>query len=216
MYFGADMWTHYFKIEDSPVLDGIAASCFASAIVTPGVSCFENLKLQQQINMKEYSTLRKTFSSVYSKYGLKGLFPSMTSTFSREAAFALGMCYLSPTFHHYMKENYGIDSVIGAGCLSGITTQLLTQPFDTIKTWQEKTHMSFMRSVQAMVQENGVKFLFNGAVPRVCRGMWTFSCLFYCTNEFSSIYKRSFSRSEDNTSPSICKGEIEKKITPSS
>jgi fluoride ion exporter CrcB/FEX len=192
VYFGADLWKHHFKIENSPMLDGIAASFFTSAIVSPGVSCFENLKLQQQINMKENKTLKKTFVNVYNKYGVRGLFPSLTSTFSREAAFALGMCYMSPAIHHYLKEQHDIDTVIGAGCISGITTQLITQPFDTIKTWQEKTYMTFSRSVQAMVKENGVMFLFNGTIPRVCRGMWTFSCLFYCTNEFSVLYKNRF------------------------
>ena len=192
IYFGADVWKYYFQIENSPVLDGLAASCFTSALVTPGVSCFENLKLQQQINIKENSTLRKTLIATYRQYGMKGLFPSLASTFSREAAFALGVCYLSPTIHQYLKDQYGIDSVVGAGCASGIATQLLTQPFDTIKTWQEKTHMSFTTSLRTMVQENGVAFIFNGSIPRVCRGMWTFSCLFYCTNEFSTMYKNNF------------------------
>lgn len=202
IYFGADLWRHYFKIENSPVVDGFAASFFTSALVTPGVSCFENLKLHQQINMKENSSLRMTFISTHRKYGLKGLFPSLASTFSREAAFALGVCYLSPTIHKYMKKHYNIDSVLGAGCLSGIVTQILTQPFDTIKTWQEKTHMSFSRSLRTMIQENGWRFIFNGSVPRVCRGMWTFSCLFYCTNEFSSMYKHHFYDKHDNMSDS--------------
>jgi hypothetical protein len=202
IYFGADLWKHYFTIENSPVLNGFAASFFTSAIVTPGVSCFENLKLQQQVNMKENSSLRKTFFKTYHSYGLKGLFPSLASTYSREAAFALGVCYLSPTIHQYIKDKYEIDSVLGAGCASGVITQILTQPFDTIKTWQEKTHMSFRSSLRTMIEENGVRFLFNGSLPRVCRGMWTFSCLFYCTNEFSSMFKDTFHSSSDDRSGS--------------
>ena len=201
IYFGADLWDYYFRIEGSPILDGFAASCFASAIVTPGVSCFENLKLQQQINKKECGTLRKTLTSIYRNHGVRGLFPSIGSTFSREAAFALGVCYLSPTFHQYLKESHGVDSAVGAGCAAGIATQLLTQPFDTIKTWQEKTRMNFVTSVRTMVQENGARFLFNGAVPRVGRGMWTFSCLFYCTNEFSALYKRNVYDSTESSNP---------------
>lgn len=197
IYFGADLWRHYFRINNNPLLDGIASSFFTSALVTPLVSCFENLKLQQQVNVKENSSLTKTFQSTYGKYGMKGLFPSIGSTFSREAAFALGVCYMSPTIHQYVKEEHGIDSSVGAGCVSGIVTQLLTQPFDTIKTWQEKTRMSFSSSVRTMVEENGARFLFNGAVPRVCRGMWTFSCLFYCTNEFSSAYHGRFYSSDN-------------------
>jgi hypothetical protein len=187
LYLGYDIWDRNFKMED-PFQNGIMASCFASAIVTPGVSSFENLKTEQQLGRYKGHSMFQISRTIFATSGIKGVFPSLPSTFGREAVFACGICYLTPTLHKFMKDN-GFDSVVAAGCVTGVVTQLMTHPLDTIKTWQENRKTGFIRSVQDIVKNEGGRFMFNGAMPRCARGMWTFTCLYFCINKFTSFYE---------------------------
>lgn len=193
IYMGVDYWNKNLKLSD-PLYNGIAASCFTSALITPSVSIFENLKLEQQLGrtrggINAALSMGQIFKNIYATNGLTGVFPSPFSTFAREAVFAAGICFISPAVHVYLKEEHDLDSVIAAGCIAGVSTQVLTQPFDTIKTWQENKKTGFLRSCRDIVNTEGVKFFLNGMVPRVARGMWTFTCLYYCTRTFTGLYE---------------------------
>lgn len=195
LYMGCDYYDRNLKVEGSATLNAIGGSFFSSLCVSPCVSAFENLKTEQQLGRhKDIRTMRHLARMIWLTQGMKGLFPSLTSTFFREAAFAGGVCYLSGAVYNFLDKNTNVDSnagkVIGAGIVAGTFTQVITQPFDTIKTWQENKKTSFGRSVRDILRGEGALFLFNGMAPRVMRGMWTFSCLYYCTREFSAAYRK--------------------------
>ena len=189
IYLGCDVWNAHLKLSD-PLQNAIAASCFTSTLVTPSVSCFEVLKLEQQLsrNLGQVKPMGQIFRHLYGTYGLTGIFPTLFTTFGRETFFAAGIVFISPAVHEYLKEEYNIDSIIAAGCSAGILTQMLTHPFDTIKTWQEKKKTGFFRSVKDIYRNEGGMFFMNGLTPRCARGCWTFTCLYYCTRKFSTIY----------------------------
>ena len=188
LYLGYDLWDRHFKLEDS-FQNGVLASCFASAIVTPGVSSFENLKTEQQLGRYKSQSMLQICRSLYATKGFTGVFPSLPSTFGREAVFACGICYVTPAMHELLKER-GCDSVTIAGCVTGIMTQLMTHPLDTIKTWQENKKTGFIRSIRDIARQEGGRFFWNGAAPRCARGMWTFTCLYFCIDKFTSFYEK--------------------------
>jgi hypothetical protein len=189
IYFGRDLWDKYGKLENK-YSNAICASLFTGALISPGVSIFENLKLEQQISRNQGKSMGAISRTLYASYGLRGLFPSMGSTFAREAVFAGGICFVAPAVHEVLNDTFGIDSVILAGCTAGTITQALTHPFDTIKTWQENKKTGFARSVKDILNTQGAKFMYNGMLPRVARGCWTFTCLYYCTRELTSLVEK--------------------------
>jgi hypothetical protein len=125
-------------------------------------------------------------SKIYVEEGFPKLFRSLSACFAREFMFSGGLCCVAPFYHGLLKER-GVDSQFVAGAFAGITSQILSQPFDTLKSWQEVNSVS-TRVAVAQMKPHGVSFLWKGSVPRALRGAWTLGCLTYVTSFLNGVF----------------------------
>ncbi|KAJ1860163.1 hypothetical protein LPJ73_001499, partial [Coemansia sp. RSA 2703] len=79
-----------------------------------------------------------------------------------------------------MNKDSGIGSIVhlGAGALSGVTSCVLLQPFDLLKTRMQQSQTqgtsalgkgSVVRAVRTVVSADGVLGLWRGTVPSLIR-----------------------------------------------
>ena len=103
--------------------------------------------------------------------------PSYPMTFARELCYCTGLLVLSPMIAKRIEiGNKHISAFIG-GCLAAIVSQSVSQPFDTIKTRQEKYKTSVRTVVRELMKHENVFSLWRGVMPRCIRGMWSISCM---------------------------------------
>jgi hypothetical protein len=136
-------------------------------------------------------------SKIYREEGFCKLFRTMSACFAREFMFSGGLCCVAPFYHKLLQER-GVESQFFAGACAGVTSQLLSQPFDTLKSWQEVNSVS-LRTAVAQISPHGVSFLWRGSVPRALRGAWTLGCLTYVTSYLNGVFIES--RIESNAVP---------------
>ncbi|KAJ1953788.1 hypothetical protein EC988_002794, partial [Linderina pennispora] len=80
---------------------------------------------------------------------------------------------------------------LGAGALSGVTSCVLLQPFDLLKTRMQQSYTqqamvlrqsSILKSAQAVVAQDGVRGLWRGTIPTLIRNAPGTSLYFYFLN----------------------------------
>ena len=188
IYLASDIWIKNFH-SDTPS-NKLLHAAFVSSIITPGVSWFENMKTEQQIGNNRNKSMAKLTKIHYLKYGIGGVIPSLQATFLRESAFCGGICCITPIIHNKIKQydycNTNLNWAI-SGAMAGLITQLISQPFDTIKTRQEKTKMGFIPTYKNIYMQGGFLELWKGSIPRCIRGIWTLSILSVCNNYLSQL-----------------------------
>ncbi|KAJ2377417.1 hypothetical protein H4S02_007657, partial [Coemansia sp. RSA 2611] len=83
------------------------------------------------------------------------------------------------------KTKVGSIVHLGAGALSGMTSCILLQPFDLLKTRVQQSHMqgagrgSVLHVLQTVVQSEGVRGLWRGTIPTLLRNAPGTSLYFY-------------------------------------
>ena len=158
-------------------MDSFNKCVFVSSLITPGVSFFENIKTKQQIsNYRRKSSFYIT-KDLYKKHGIGGIIPSYNSTFLRELCYCSGLLLLTPIIANNINVGGHYTNHFLGGAISGMISQSLSQPFDTIKTRQEKSKTPFVHVFRTIVKEEGFLTLWNGVMPRCIRGMWSISCM---------------------------------------
>tara|TARA_Y100000590_G_C15731261_1_gene1017112 strand:+ start:2234 stop:2983 length:750 start_codon:yes stop_codon:yes gene_type:complete len=166
--------------------DNIGKTIFVSFMITPIVSCFEGIKTDQQVNKLHDKDMLYIMKKRYSEYGVRGLMPSFYSTFYREFCYCSGLLLLSPFIAS--KINTGkdyIDRFVGGG-LAGLVSQSMSQPFDSIKTRQEKYKTGFIETIKIINKEGKTNY-WNGGLGRCIRGVWSISCMSVMCNSLSKI-----------------------------
>lgn len=134
----------------SPFISSLISASFA----TFHVSFFENIKTKMQLDIKP-----KINMSHIRTY---------PATFGREASFIVGLCTVTPM----LRDLIGL---LPASIVSSLISQVISQPFDTIKTVQEHRDIGFMRALESF--KGDYKSLMKGVTPRCIRGIWTFFCM---------------------------------------
>lgn len=209
IYLSQDIWKNYnskYSIFKNNSVENIVKTAWTTSCVMPCVSIFESLKTDQQLNNYRGQSMRNILSQKW-KISKKSILPSPLSTFSREFCFCYGICVLTPQIRDILN-NYvnnrdvnnrdinisksslysGISGLSGA--ISGFISQILSQPFDVIKTNQERTHKGFTPTLMYIIRSEGITGLWKGGMPRCIRGVWTLSCLAFCQDIFSKILNK--------------------------
>ena len=193
IYLASDFWKNNISNNDDTLHDKILHSAWVSGIVTPGVSWFENMKTEQQIGNNRNKNIFQLTKIHYHEYGMKGVMPSLYSTFLREMAFCGGICCITPFISKKINQNYQINNTLNyalSGGTAGLITQLISQPFDAIKTRQEKYKtISFLQTYKNIYGESNLFGLWKGSIPRCLRGIWTLGALSICNSYFTELYQ---------------------------
>ena len=191
IYFLGDYYDN--KISKNSNLDYIVKPLAISLLITPQVSLFESLKTDQQV--KNINNPIKHLIMKYKYGGIKNIMPTFTATFLRETSFSGGICVLTPLIYNKLENsNYKYIDVLNkplvSGMLSGAITQIISQPFDTIKTYQEyNTKNNFFQTIKLINKNEGLSGFYNGGFPRCIRGVWTLGCLSYITSILENHFK---------------------------
>mmetsp|Transcript_31698 Transcript_31698/g.53484 ORF Transcript_31698/g.53484 Transcript_31698/m.53484 type:complete len:155 (+) Transcript_31698:636-1100(+) len=119
--------------------------------------------------------------------GFRKLFRATNATFAREFMFSGGLCCAAPYCHTLLKDEVGVDSQFLVGAMAGVMSQVLSQPFDTVKSWIE-THSVSTRVAVEQINQQGLGFYWKGTLPRAFRGAWTLGCLTFVTNYLKGIF----------------------------
>ncbi|KAJ2486549.1 hypothetical protein IWW37_005585 [Coemansia sp. RSA 2050] len=91
------------------------------------------------------------------------------------------------------KTRAGSIVHLGAGALSGMTSCILLQPFDLLKTRVQQSHMqgtgrgSVIQVLQTVVQSEGVRGLWRGTIPTLLRNAPGTSLYFYFLNHTKTL-----------------------------
>jgi len=155
----------------------LSKSIFVTTFISFGVSWIESVKTDQQVNNYRDKHIIEVTKDRFKQYGIQGIMPSYTMTFARELCYCSGLLVLSPLIAKRIEVgNKHISSFIG-GCLAAIASQSVSQPFDTIKTRQEKYKVSISTIMRKIILEERISTLWRGLMPRCIRGMWSISCM---------------------------------------
>ena len=170
------VWDYKYK-KNNGMLDNINKCLFVSSLISPIVSCFENIKTDQQVNNLRDKSMTYILKKRYNEYGIRGIMPSYYSTFYRETIYCGGLLILSPILSKKIKtNNIYVNNFLG-GALAGLISQVISQPFDTIKTRQEKYKSNMIDTFKLMIKRERIKTFWDGCIPRCIRGMWSISCM---------------------------------------
>ncbi|KAJ1649611.1 hypothetical protein IWW47_000838 [Coemansia sp. RSA 2052] len=91
------------------------------------------------------------------------------------------------------KSKSGSIVHLGAGALSGMTSCVLLQPFDLLKTRVQQSHLqatgrgSVLQVLQTVVQSEGVRGLWRGTIPTLLRNAPGTSLYFYFLNHTKTL-----------------------------
>tara|TARA_Y100001970_G_scaffold8843_1_gene10283 strand:- start:3334 stop:4125 length:792 start_codon:yes stop_codon:yes gene_type:complete len=181
------IWNNKYK-ENDGIIDNINKCLFVSSLISPVVSCFENIKTEQQVNNLRDKTMTYIIKKRYNKYGIVGIIPSYYSTFYRESIYCGGLLILSPIISKKIKTNNSYMNNCVGGALAGLISQVISQPFDTIKTRQEKYKKGMVDIIKSIIRNENIKTFWDGCVPRCIRGMWSVSCMSIMFHYFSENF----------------------------
>ena len=185
IYVLDSIWDKNYK-KNNGIMDNLNKCVFVSAIISPIVSGFENIKTDQQVNNLRDKHMFYIAKKRYKGYGIVGIVPSYYSTFYRESFYCAGLLLLSPYFAKKINtKNTYVNSFLG-GAFAGLISQTLSQPFDTIKTRQEKYKLNMKDVISTIIKYENFKTLWNGCVARCIRGMWSISCMSLMFHLFSN------------------------------
>jgi hypothetical protein len=176
-----------------------------SGLVMPYVTLFEGLKTaQQQGPLKTYpeyvtrhlakgrgaESMTSILRAVNTARAPGLLFNGYIPTWGREFCFVSGMCVIQPmvsaTIYQYIPQlalAYAtLPVTIFGSIFASFVCQTISQPLDVLKTKCElRPSVPLSGQVSELWQtckSNGYrKTLYKGWLPRVTRGVWTFTCM---------------------------------------
>lgn len=176
-----------------------------SGIITPYVSLFEGLKTaQQQGPIKTYpeyvtrhlatgqsaESMTAILRAVNKAGAKRLLFSSLVPTFGREFCFVSGMCVIQPiisaTIYQFIPqlalEYSTVPVTIFGSVFASFACQTVSQPLDVLKTKCElRPSVPLSGQVSELwytcKAEGFRSTLYKGWLPRVTRGVWTFTCM---------------------------------------
>lgn len=185
--------------ETSPYIRPLIVSC----IISPYVAFFEGLKTAQQkqvwvlSNSKNITNQTMTQIIRYVTYEIKKpslLFASIIPSYLREYCFVAGMIALQPAIYNTLssyKNNKTLQmAYTPISCLiASLISQTISQPFDVIKTRVELKPQSRLVDIISELKRQQYTYgwrsvYYAGWLPRVIRGMWTFTCMNYLIGFF--------------------------------
>lgn len=165
-----------------------------AGVISPYVSFFEGIKTAQQKNVWPNAKNNNMISIIkHVIYDIKKpniLFAAIIPTYLREYFFVTGMLTLQPALYNMLlvpNNNLYLSNIplTPLSCLgASIISQTISQPFDVVKTRIELTPTYSMIDIFAKLKkekyQNGWRSVYYaGWLPRVIRGMWTFTCMNY-------------------------------------
>jgi hypothetical protein len=182
----------------SPDISPYMKSFIIAGVISPYVSFFEGIKTAQQKHVWPEAKNNNMVSIIrHVMYDIKKpelLFASIIPTYFREYCFVTGMVALQPALYNMFSANDKNDkndknlksaSLTPLSCLgASIICQTLSQPFDVIKTRMELNPTYsiidiFAKLKNEQYQHGWRSVYYAGWLPRVIRGMWTFTCMNY-------------------------------------
>ena len=176
IYILENVWDKKYKKNDG-YLDSLNKCLFVSSFISTGVSWFEGVKTDQQVNKLQNKNIFQITKKRYAQYGTTGIMPAYYSTFAREFCYCSGLLLLSPVIANKLETgNSYVNHFVGGG-VAGLISQSISQPFDTIKTRQEKYKVTITDVIKYMRRNENWLVLWNGGLARCIRGIWSVSCM---------------------------------------
>lgn len=149
---------------------------FQSSIISGTLSGFIASPFEYcSINKKKEDSLIKTLKrrEIYTKFYI-----GLPSTLMRESIYTFGLLSLNPMIENKIKSKY---SGIYSSIISGLICTILTQPFDTIKTYQQYNQKNIYPNYN---------LLYYGITYRTIRIINTYFIL----NEFNKLFLKLYNK----------------------
>lgn len=170
------------------LLAGATARTFAGFVLMP----LTVIKVRYESSLYSYRSIMDASRDIFASHGIKGFFSGLGATAVRDAPYA-GMYVL---FYEALKMQLsntskppGGDSAgrtalaplgmsqagvinFSSGMLAGAACSVISNPFDAIKTriqLQPSSYPNMYRAFIRMVQQEGIKSLFDGLALRMSR-----------------------------------------------
>jgi len=176
IYILENVWDKKYKKNDGYV-DSLNKCLFVSSVISTGVSWFEGVKTDQQVNKLQNKNIFQITKKRYAQYGMGGIMPAYYSTLAREFCYCSGLLLLSPIIANRLETGNTYTNHFIGGAIAGLISQSLSQPFDTIKTRQEKYKIKIIDVIKYINKYENWRILWNGGLARCIRGVWSISCM---------------------------------------
>lgn len=161
-------------IENTNVDKEISELCdlFSSAMggfVSATVSSPTELTMSRQT---EHRGFYATMKDMIRRDGFRSLGRGFWGTANRDAIFTSTYLFGVPYIKNKLKPHISDEAAtLVGGVAAGTTGALLSQPFDAVKTAQQvsRTHTSMWKITKEKMQQEGLRGLYKGGVPRTIR-----------------------------------------------
>lgn len=158
-------FNEYNKIIDNKLLAGFASG-FTETILIYNIT--ETIKTNA---MKEVIPYEKAANNIYNKYGIKGFYNGLNWTLLRQST-TQGLSFYFHNFYSNILEkninNENINNHLIAGTLAGMTTVLINNPIDVIKTRKQAGNKNIKIILQEIQNESYLVF-YKGCLSRMIR-----------------------------------------------
>lgn len=147
----------------------LALSCAAGALGSPANSALEQLMIRQQLYR---GTIWSHVDKIYQSSGIRGLLKGSAVTAGRDMGFNIGVFGLNDAAKEQLQPYIAnpLAHEVSSGLVSGAMAGFFTNPFDMVKTKMQGDltgeHKTFIGTATKIIQNNGVKGLFPGAIAR--------------------------------------------------
>ena len=156
------------------LVSSIISGTFISFLIAPiETSIIQKCKYD---NMNLNTIMKNNFN----KYGYKFFCRGLTNTIMRESLFSIGLLSFTPYLEKKINTGNNVLNSICASTLSGVSSSILSHPFDTIKTKQQY-HMYEKINYKEMFT---IQKLFKGCFFRTFRN----STAFFILNESNKFF----------------------------
>lgn len=169
-------------------------SAFASGIGSTLIRCPTELVMtQRRIHNKKFIV---TANDLLKEKGIKVLYTGFTAIAIRSGAFATSFLVAMPTLKSKII-NYGIQepvASVSAGLISGVTSAILTQAFDTVNAYQQsrahENSFSMIESVKKICGQRNFLPLFKGGGTRALQVASATSVIGFVNEKMNTYFSK--------------------------
>ncbi|XP_071444279.1 mitochondrial glutathione transporter SLC25A40-like [Hetaerina americana] len=163
-----------------PLVAGASARTWAVTLVSP----LELVRTKMQSKRLNYYEAGQAVKSLVQYEGILGLWKGLWPTLMRDVPFsAIYWLNYEAIKNTFSQKNPSFGFSFIAGSVAGSISAFVTVPFDVVKTHQQiemgekqicedppcRTRSSVLDVMKRIVKVEGIKGLFTGVVPRICK-----------------------------------------------
>lgn len=171
--FGTAFQNYFYGLNHNPtsnerIMSALVGGCVPSLLGSP-------MEFMRAHQLKTKVSLPATAKMFSKQHGVFVLFKGMLGTATRDGLYTCGFFAIAPILKEKIEPycNKPWMSTVISGPAAGTIAAFTSQPFDTIKMYQqislEKKKITIREAAREIIKKDGLTGFFKGATPRILR-----------------------------------------------